>query len=72
MDNSGQNPRLSANPHNVVIVNVNGNRNDSSVTEPTSTSINMPAVDKPCPDWLQQMYDLEPLNWRGGEHFYDG
>lgn len=48
-------------------------------TQATSTFVNtfnqdfdVPFVDNYPPDWLQQMNSLEPLQWGGGEHHYEG
>jgi len=40
-------------------------------TEPTPIA-NSSTVEIPQVEWLQQMYDLDSIQWKGGESFYEG
>ena len=43
---------------------------EASTAQDASLEANLTPIEYP--DWLQQMYDAEPMQWTGGEHHYDG
>ncbi|KAH8593815.1 hypothetical protein B0O99DRAFT_191556 [Bisporella sp. PMI_857] len=45
---------------------------NSSLLPHAELGVTPNTTENPQPDWLQQMYDIEPLEWRGGENYHDG
>ena len=50
---------------------VTGSMDTQMGMEPSDPA-NTDAVERPQIDWLQQMYDLDSIQWKGGDNFFDG
>jgi len=45
---------------------------DTQMAMEPSTTTNDNTIEIPQVDWLQQMYDLDSIQWKGGDNFFEG